>query len=384
VPSAADAPPVLWLRAAAVRPILRRHLDRLAGRFRAAGWRVVAGGDPDDLHGPVVAVLDDPWSDPRPATAVALAGAPAAAAAWRVPRVAGAGGSQAWSVETGPFTELAEERRCAREAARRHVATAASVEWCGFAAAPGDEALALLAAGWPPPPAQRALVSTLACYRYSDPADHERRELDAFLPVVPGVWVEFGCGAGAFAARHRDRGRRWIGVEPDHEMAARARARLDLVLATGAGEALEALGDGLAGAVFADVLEHLSDPGDVLARLRDHLAPGARVLAAIPNAAWMPVLAALAAGRWDPTLAGVQASDHRTVFTPRSFARLAEACGYALERLAPLPAPRLGWRLRAAARLAATLAGGRAAELAAPQWVAVLAPRRAAERRPCA
>ena len=76
----------------------------------------------------------------------------------------------------------------------------------------------------------------------------------------------------------------------------------------------------LAGAVFADVLEHLANPGEILRRLVERLAPDARVLVAIPNAAWIPVLAALAAGRWDPTLAGVQARDHLTVFTPRSLA----------------------------------------------------------------
>jgi SAM-dependent methyltransferase len=377
-----ESRPVLWVRARTRRATLGAHLERIAGRFAAAGWRVERA-EPGPAPGGL-AVLDDPWCDPRPETAAALLAASGEDGRWRVPRVAGGAGAQAWDVSAGPFTELEEERRAAREAAQAHAASPAiHPAWTGFAAARGDDASELLAAGWPPPGPLCALVPTLACYRYADPADHERRELDPFLPRRPGVWVEFGCGAGAFAGRHRDAARRWIGVEPDPEMALRARRRLDLVLATGAAEALAALGAGLAGAVFADVLEHLANPGEILARLAAHLAPDARVLVAIPNAAWIPVLAALAAGRWDPTLAGVQARDHLTVFTPRSFARLAEESGYAVERLEPLPAPPLSGRWRTAARLAARLSGGRAEDLVAPQWVALLAPARGAGRGSC-
>jgi len=365
--------PILWLRARSRRPAVAAHLDHVAGVFRAAGWRVQRGPTPPKIEGGLVATLDDPFAAPRPELAVALAAATAPADRWRLPRTPGAPGRQHWDVTGGPFTELDYRRSIASDARRPGPAgPAPEGAWTGFAVLPGGPVRTLGEAGWPPAPDRCVLVDGIRCYRFDDPADHSRRELDAFLPERPGLWVEVGCGAGAFAARHRSGGRRWIGIEPDLEMAARAHGRLDLVLAAGAGAALAALPGDLAGAVLADVVEHLDDPFEVLAALAERLAPDGRIVVAFPDVSWAPVLLALAAGRWDPTLAGVQARDHRLPTTPGSFADLARAAGLEVERLEPLPAPRLPLGLRLRARLVALAAGAPARTASAPQWVAVL------------
>lgn len=368
--------PILWLRARSRRATVAAHLEHLAGLFRAAGWRVDRGAELPDAGDAPLAVLDDPFAAPRPEIADALARAAAPPDRWRLPQAPGAPGRQSWDVSSGPFTELDYRREIASAAKRpAHVAPAPAEAWTGFAllagGSPRDPATT-----WPADPGSTVVVEGVRCFRYDDPADHPRHELDEFLPVRAGLWVEVGCGAGAFASRHRDRGRRWIGVEPDLEMAARARVRLDLVLAGGAETALAALPGGLAGAVLADVVEHLEDPLSVLSALAGRLDPDGRVVVAFPDVSWAPVLLALAAGRWDPTLAGVQARDHRLPTTPESLADLARAAGLEVERLEPLPGPRLPLGLRLRARFVALAAGAPARPSRSPQWVAVLRPGR--------
>jgi SAM-dependent methyltransferase len=211
-------------------------------------------------------------------------------------------------------------------------------------------------------------------YRYGDPADHDRGELDRFLPDTDGLFVDIGCGTGRLAARLRRSGRRVVGIEPDPELAREAAARLDEVIALPVEEALDRLAGTIQCAILADVLEHTTDPADVLRRVVARLAPEGRLLASFPNAAWAPYLRALAAGRWDVTLAGGQARDHFAQFTPSSFAALAAACGATVERLEPL-GDGLPFGLRLWSRLAAWSAGGEARHLEGAQWVATLRRR---------
>ena len=59
-----------------------------------------------------------------------------------------------------------------------------------------------------------------------------------------------------------------IGIEPDWELARQAARRLDLVLPLPAETGLEALRPGIDCLVFADVLEHTTDPAGVLEKAR--------------------------------------------------------------------------------------------------------------------
>ncbi|MFN7942672.1 MAG: methyltransferase domain-containing protein [Thermoanaerobaculia bacterium] len=352
--------------------MLAAHLRHIEGSFAAAGWQVERTA-PSLVAGAIVAVVDDPWVEASPALAEALAAAEGEETAWRLPRSTGAQHPLAWRPRHGPFTMWEYERgslSATGPLAARALA-AASTPPFGLAVARAEAALELLERGWPPPADRLALVEEARLFRYTDPADHDRRELDPFLPADGGLWLDVGCGSGRFGARHRRFDRRWIGIEPEPKAAGEAARRLDLVLPLPVEKALAALGRPADGAVLADVLEHLADPAAALLALAAKLRRGARAIASIPNAAWAPVLAALAAGRWDATLAGVQARDHLAVFTPDSFARLAVECGFRVERLASLPAT-LPWRRRLWARLLAASVGGDPARLLAPQWIATL------------
>ncbi len=364
--------PTLWLRASPGRATVAAHLRALAGRFRSAGWAIVAGPALETIPDGAVAVVDDPWVELLPAQASALAAAAAPGPpCWRVPRLAGLPGPQGWTPRYAPETLLDYERESLRR--RSAVVRPLGVDpWLGVAVAAPGEAAALLTTGWPPAAVAVGLVTGVCLYRYGDPAAHPREELARFVPPEARLVVDVGCGAGLFGARLRTAERRVIGIEPAWDLAVAASRRLDLVLPLTAEQGLPLLRRGADVIVFADVLEHTLDPAAVLEVARAALAPGGRIIASVPNASFAPALRALAAGRWDATLAGVQARDHYVPFTPASFAELASGCGLRLLAAEPLRVA-LPWGLRWWARLAAWTAGGSAQALDAPQWVAVLA-----------
>ncbi len=360
---------VLWLRLAPQRPVVEAHLRHVRGRFRAAGWRIAGGMDEPEPAG-ALAVMDEAWAEPLPEVAELLARAEAPDR-WRLPRVNGGTGPQDWPVPTGPYTALDYERMALPRGAAGTSVPVPKDAWSGFAVAAAEDAEALLAAGWPPDPGSMALVPEARLYRYADPAAHERRELDPHIPAGARTLVDVGCGHGLLGGRHRGTGRRVIGVEPDWDLAREAARRLDLVLPVGAEVAFEALRPEVDCMVFADVLEHTSDPAGVLEKAARVLAPSGRIVASLPNSAWAPVLRALAAGRWDPTLAGVQARDHLAVMTPASFRRMAAECGLRVTREIPVEVPLPRWQ-RWWSWLLARTAGGARRDLLAMQWIAIL------------
>jgi SAM-dependent methyltransferase len=138
------------------------------------------------------------------------------------------------------------------------------------------------------------------------------------LPAGARV-LEIGAGDGGFVTRMRAAGMRAEGVEPSPS--ARERARR-------AGVELEAERPDAAGAMDAvvlwHVLEHLPDPAAEMRAARAQLAPGGRVLVAVPNLASLQ--ARIGRDRWfhqdvprhliHLTPSGVEALFERAGLTP--------------------------------------------------------------------
>jgi 2-polyprenyl-3-methyl-5-hydroxy-6-metoxy-1,4-benzoquinol methylase len=88
--------------------------------------------------------------------------------------------------------------------------------------------------------------------------------------------------------------------------------------------------------VCADVLEHLRDPGRVLASLRGLLREGGQLLISIPNAGYAPFLAELLAGELRYRPVGLLDETHLRFVTRASLERMVAAAGFAtvaLERV---------------------------------------------------
>lgn len=371
--SAAQA--VLWLRTPPARTVVAAHLRQVAGTFRAAGWRVVEGeAPPIHLDGPL-AILEDPWCQPLPVMAEHLATARAPAKRWRLPKVNGLSGPQAWTLKAGPYTPFDYQKLTLHGPERS--AQPLATPWCGFAVAARGEAAGLLAdlpavGGWPPAAATVCLIPRAHMYRYDDPAGHARHELDPMIPEDARTIVDVGCGQGRLGERLRRPGRRVVGIEPDWHLARQAARRLDVVLPCTAEVGLAALKGDLDCIVFADVLEHTTDAASVLEATVKSLSPTGRVIVSVPNSGWAPMLRALAAGRWDATLAGTQARDHFTPFTRLSLLDLAAQCGLRVVETSSIEPP-LPWRLRLWAWCLARSVGGDPRDLLAAQWIFSLA-----------
>lgn len=98
--------------------------------------------------------------------------------------------------------------------------------------------------------------------------------------------------------------------------------------------------------LFADILEHLSAPEEILRASRAWLAPGGRILASIPNVANVTVRLAVLAGRFPYADRGVLDLTHLRFFTRRSAIQLVQGCGFAIDRVTATAMPvELGWPL---------------------------------------
>lgn len=79
--------------------------------------------------------------------------------------------------------------------------------------------------------------------------------------------------------------------------------------------------------VCADILEHLRQPGDLLAQLTGLLAPNGQVLASVPNVAYAGLIADLLAGDFRYRPEGLLDETHLRFFTLASLNRLLEEHG---------------------------------------------------------
>lgn len=164
----------------------------------------------------------------------------------------------------------------------------------------------------------------------------ERPEMLDFVPRDAARIVEFGCGAGVFAQRIKERqGAYVVGVELMEEPARLAGERLDKVFRRNVEEGLQFLaGETFDCAVFLDVLEHLREPWDVLDELKAYLAPGAVIVASIPNLRHYEVMKSLLLRRrFEYRDEGVMDRTHLRFFTRDDIVRLFEGSGFSVCRI---------------------------------------------------
>lgn len=144
---------------------------------------------------------------------------------------------------------------------------------------------------------------------------------------LSGRVLNVGCGGGEDAAVLRDQGASYLeGVEPT-VAAKNAAAQYDFVFEGRVEEYFPERGCDLV--IFADVLEHLVDPGAILLRARKWLNPNGHLLISVPNVRHISVLWSLAVcGDWRYEEEGILDATHLRFFTRRSFRRLLCENGY--------------------------------------------------------
>lgn len=143
--------------------------------------------------------------------------------------------------------------------------------------------------------------------------------------------LDVGCASGYLAEALGAQGNKVSGVELDPEAAEKARPFLDR-LVVGNVEDLDLVAEFGPGEfdvlVFADVLEHVKDPVDVLRRSRPLLAEGGYAVLSIPNVAHGSVRLALLRGRFDYQPLGLLDDTHLRFFTRSSLDRMVVDAGF--------------------------------------------------------
>ena len=158
-----------------------------------------------------------------------------------------------------------------------------------------------------------------------------RGEILPFVPNRAKRFLDIGCGAGAFGASlKKERDAEVWGIEIDPEAALLAKECLDNVFS---GD-FEGIRRELPKSYFDcitmnDVLEHMSDPFQVLADVKELLIPGGSIVCSLPNLRYFPVLKQIVAGKdfqyadW-----GVMDRTHLRFFTQKSIVRMMTEQGY--------------------------------------------------------
>jgi SAM-dependent methyltransferase len=144
--------------------------------------------------------------------------------------------------------------------------------------------------------------------------------------------LEFGCATGYMTEVLKDRlGCTVVGIEIDPGAAALAEEHAERVIVGDAEKidyAAELAGEEFDVVIFADVLEHLKEPADVLRRVRPFIAEDGVVIASIPNIAHASVRLALLGGEFRYREWGLLDDTHLRFFTRASIQDLFEESGY--------------------------------------------------------
>ena len=183
-----------------------------------------------------------------------------------------------------------------------------------------------------PPLRYRGRVALGCKYTHFDPAPGSTHNLVLELVPPKSKVLEFGCATGYMSEVLATRlNCSVVGIEIDPEAAELARTHCDEVI-VGDADTLDyeqVLVERRFDAVlFADVLEHLRDPGSVLERISPFLAENGIVVASVPNIAHGSVRLALLSGEFRYRRTGLLDDTHLHFMTRETLQELFEGSGY--------------------------------------------------------
>jgi glycosyltransferase involved in cell wall biosynthesis len=155
--------------------------------------------------------------------------------------------------------------------------------------------------------------------------------------------LDLGCAGGDFASLLNDRGNRVVGVDQHAPDEAR-RQVFDAFVAGRLDQGLDFLRPALGERTFdrvllLDVLEHVPEPGRLLAECKPLLRPGALAVVSLPNVANVTVRWSMLWGRFEYTERGILDRTHLRFFTRRSARQLLRDAGFEIveERATVMP-----------------------------------------------
>jgi methionine biosynthesis protein MetW len=171
---------------------------------------------------------------------------------------------------------------------------------------------------------------------YPDPARYENQSRDpddvgmklASLIRTRDRVLDVGCGTGSVTELIKQQTKAdVVGIEPDPARAAIARARgLNVFDGSLSEDILKACGP-FDTIMFADVLEHLPNPGELVLLAKKGLVPGGAIVASVPNVAHWFVRLDLLRGRFEYQDCGIMDATHLRWFTRDTLHKFFENLG---------------------------------------------------------
>jgi len=173
--------------------------------------------------------------------------------------------------------------------------------------------------------------------RYSAAVDNGLSDyaLDVYLPILKIVHhgsrvLDVGCGSGDLAnLLYKEKKVDIIGVERNNERACYASNERGIQVLNSDFESLNA---GTLGKfdiiIFADILEHLENPGLALKKASSLLKPNGFIIVSLPNVAHWTIRIDLLFGRFNYTATGLLDATHLRFFTYKSMKRLFDLTGF--------------------------------------------------------
>lgn len=164
---------------------------------------------------------------------------------------------------------------------------------------------------------------------YYDSLNHYLADV---IPPEAKRILEMGCAEGRMGAwlKEQDPSRVVFGIEVIADVAERAKANLDKVI-VGDAETMTPLPfepESFDCVTFGDVIEHLREPGEMLRKVYDVLAPGGYVCICVPNVSHWSVVTGLMNGHFDYEDNGILDRTHLRFFTPQTMHKLLTDCGF--------------------------------------------------------
>lgn len=162
---------------------------------------------------------------------------------------------------------------------------------------------------------------------------YSRKEMLKFLPNSAKTSLEIGCGVGNFSKNLQDSGLEAWGVEPDHRSFLVAKEKLHKVFEGTFEDILIDLPSSYFDVIiFNDVLEHLSNPWDILSSSKSLLNKGGVVVASIPNFIYFhDFIEFILSKDFKYKEAGIFDKTHLRFFTKKSIIDMFIQAGYKIE-----------------------------------------------------
>jgi ubiquinone/menaquinone biosynthesis C-methylase UbiE len=151
--------------------------------------------------------------------------------------------------------------------------------------------------------------------------------------------IEVGCMHGALAAKYIEKNPlvNWVGIDIDPEYIEIAKKKIKNAFCADIEKVSEMEFEYLAKAdlwIFADVLEHLYNPWNLLKKIRD-TSLNVEVIACIPNSQHWSFQARVNSGDWQYESHGLFDKTHIRFFSQKTMTHLFESSGYEIINITP-------------------------------------------------